>query len=193
MQRGRPVDPSKSMGQQPDARPTRPPGALIGEWLDRVGVVLAYCGGAIVAAVGVMSAVSIIGRSAFSHPIMGDFELVEIATAVAGTLFLPYCQASGGNIVVDLFTLGASERTRDWLDRFGAFLSAVMFIVVGWRAAVGSIDLYRSGESSMLMRFPVWLGYAGVLPGVFAAGLVGLAQSFGIKVSGHVPEHGADE
>ncbi len=181
------------MDQRPDTRSARPSSARFGEWLNRLGIALAYCGGAIVAAVGIMSAVSIIGRSALSRPITGDFELVEIATAVAGTLFLPYCQATGGNIVVDIFTLRASDRTRDRLDRFGALLSAIMFLAVGWRAAVGSIDLYRNGESSMLMRFPIWLGYAGILPGVFVAGLVALAQSIGITVAEHVPEHGGDE
>lgn len=169
------------------------PRMRVGAALNHLGIALAYCGGIIVAGIGVMSAVSIIGRSALSRPITGDFELVEIGTAVAGTLFLPYCQATGGNIVVDLFTLRASERTRDWLDRFGSLLMAVMFLAVGWRAAAGSIDLYRTGESSMLMRFPVWLGYAGILPGVFAAGIIALAQSFGIKVGTRVPEHGADE
>jgi uncharacterized membrane protein YdcZ (DUF606 family) len=64
---------------------------------------------------------------------------------------------------------------------------------VGWRAAAGSIDLYRTGESSMLMRVPVWLGYAGMLPGVFVAAAIALAQSCGIKVTGHVPEHAVDE
>jgi TRAP-type C4-dicarboxylate transport system permease small subunit len=160
----------------------------LGAALSRLGIALAYCGGAIVTAIGVMSVLSIVGRSAL-RPITGDFELVEIGTAVAGTLFLPYCQATGGNIVVDLFTLRAGERTRDRLDRFGSLLMAVMFLAVGWRAAVGSVDLYRTGESSMLMRFPVWLGYAGILPGVFVAGIIALAQGFGIKVTNGVSEH----
>src|SRR5262245_15005322 len=154
------------MNQQADGPGVQPPGLRLGELLNRMGIVLAYVGGSIVAAVGLMSAVSIIGRTALRRPITGDFELVEIATAVAGTLFLPYCQATGGNIVVDLFTLRSSERTRDWLDRFGSLLMAVMFLAVGWRAAVASFDLYRTGESSMLMRVPIWLGYAGMLPGV---------------------------
>jgi TRAP-type C4-dicarboxylate transport system permease small subunit len=155
----------------------------LGAALSRLGIALAYCGGAIVTVIGIMSVVSIVGRSLLSRPITGDFELVEIGTAIAGTLFLPYCQATGGNIVVDLFTLRAGGRTRERLDRFGSLLMAVMFLAVGWRAAVGSVDLYASGESSMLMRFPVWLGYAGILPGVFAAGIIALAQGFGVDVA----------
>ena len=107
---------------------------------------------------------------------------------LAGTLFLPYCQATFGNIAVDLFTLRASQRVRDWLDRFGCLLTAVMFLVVGWRAAVGAFDMRRNGETSMLLSFPIWIGYAGILPGVFLAGLVALAQSFGIKVGAQAAE-----
>ena len=42
-------------------------------------------------------------------PINGDFELVQMATAIAVFSFLPYCQARRGNIVVDTFT--------SWLPR----------------------------------------------------------------------------
>ena len=151
--------------------------------LNHLARYLAYLGGTLVALIGIMSAVSIIGRSALGQPILGDFELVEIGTAVAGTLFLPYCQASGGHIAVDVFTLRASKRTIAWLDRFGCLLMAIMFIAVGWRAIYGSIGLRLSGETSMLLGFPIWIGYAGIVPGAFVAGLIALAQSFGIMVA----------
>src|SRR5262245_19385052 len=164
----------------------------LGQALNRLSIAFAYAGGVVVASIGIMSAISIIGRSALRRPITGDFELVEIGTAVAGTLFLPYCQATYGHIAVDLFTLRASERVRDWLDRFGSLLMAIMFLAVGWRAAVGSIDMRHNGEISMLLGFPIWLGYVGILPGVFAAALVALAQSCGIRVAEPVAEHTAE-
>jgi TRAP-type C4-dicarboxylate transport system permease small subunit len=165
------------------------PRARLGWALNRLSVAFAYGGGALVAGVGIMSAVSIIGRTVLRRPITGDFELVEIGTAIAGALFLPYCQATNGNIVVDLFTLRAGERVRGALDRFGSLLSAAMFLVLGWRAAVGGIDMHSYGETSMLLGVPIWIGYLGMLPGVFAAGLVALAQSCGIEVANRSPEH----
>jgi TRAP-type C4-dicarboxylate transport system permease small subunit len=186
------------MDQRADAPPAGAPSGNAGEAgglggiLRHLSIAFAYAGGTIVAGVGVMSAVSIIGRSVLRRPITGDFELVEIGTAVAGTLFLPYCQATFGNIAVDLFTLRASERVRDWLDRFGCLLMAVMFLAVGWRAAVGGIDMRRNGETSMLLGFPIWIGYLGILPGLFLAGLVALAQSCGIKVGTSAPEQVAE-
>lgn len=150
--------------------------------LMRIAVGAAYCGGAIVAVIGLMSAISIIGRSFIGKPIIGDFELVEIGTAVAGSLFLPYCQATHGHIIVDFFTLRAGERTRTWLDRFGCLLMAVMFLVVGWRTTAGAMSNFQTSETSMLMGVPIWLGYAGMVPGILLAGVVALAQSAGVAM-----------
>jgi TRAP-type C4-dicarboxylate transport system permease small subunit len=160
--------------------------ANIGAALGRLSIQLSYLGGIVVAAIGIMSSISIIGRSALSRPITGDFELVEIGTAIAGSLFLPYCQASYGHIAVDFFTLKANFRTRLWLDRFGCLLMAVMFFACGARAIIGSIDIYRSGETSMLLGVPTWIGYAGMLPGVFVAAICALAQACGLMLSERV-------
>lgn len=154
-----------------------------------IAILCAYAGGVIVSAIGIMSVISIVGRSTFGKPIQGDFELVEIGTAIAGSLFLPYCQASGGHIVVDFFTLRAGPSIKRWLDRLGCLLMAAMFLAVGWRAIYGAIGLYSTGETSMLMSVPAWLGYAGVVPGAMVAGLIALAQA----LSGNVPEHGDHE
>lgn len=160
--------------------------ANIGAGLGRLAIALAYLGGVVVAAIGIMSSISIIGRSAFSRPITGDFELVEIGTAIAGSLFLPYCQATYGHIAVDFFTLKASYRTRVWLDRLGCLFMATMFFGCGVRAIKGSIDIFSSGETSMLLGVPVWIGYAGMLPGVFVAATCALAQACGLILAERV-------
>ncbi len=155
--------------------------SLLAGALRTLAALLAYLGGAVIAGVGLMSAVSIIGRTLLSRPIQGDFELVEIGIAVAGSLFLPYCQALRGHIIVDFFTLRARRRTIGILDRFGSLLMAVMFLAVGWRTLVGAFDIARSGETSMLMSVPIWIGYACMVPGVLLAGLIAAAQSFGTE------------
>lgn len=147
---------------------------------------MAYLGGAVVSAVGLMSAVSIIGRSVVGKPITGDFELVEVGIAVAGSLFLPYCQAVSGHIAVDFFTLKAGPRTVRLLDQFGALLMAAMLLIVGWRTAVAAADISRSGETTMLLGFPTWIGYACAVPGVIVAGVIALVQAFGLQVAERV-------
>jgi TRAP-type C4-dicarboxylate transport system permease small subunit len=150
------------------------------EALHNVAVWFAYAGGAVVAAIGIMSAVSIIGRALWSKPITGDFELVEIGIAIAGSLFLAYCQITAGNIFVDIFTIRASDRAKKGMDCFGALLMGTMFTLVGWRCALGMTEIRHSGETSMLMGFPIWIGYIFVLPGIVLAAITAFAQGLGL-------------
>ncbi len=156
--------------------------------LRRVAILFAYAGGAIVALIGAMSTVSIIGRSVFVRPITGDFELVEFGTAVAGAMFLPYCQATFGHIAVDFFTMKASDRTRTRLDQFGSLLMAVMYGLIAWRTTVGTLDIFRSNETTMLMGLPIWIGYMLMIPGIAFAMIIAFIQSAGFSVAGRVHE-----
>ncbi len=156
--------------------------------LRQFAISFAYIGGVIVAVIGAMSTISIIGRSVFVRPITGDFELVEFGTAVAGAMFLPYCQATFGHIAVDFFTMKASDRTRAWLDQFGSLLMGVMYAFLVWRTYVGTIDIYSSSETTMLMGLPIWIGYMLMIPGLFLAMVIAFVQSAGISVAGRTHE-----
>jgi hypothetical protein len=58
-----------------------------------------------------------------------------------------------------------------------------MFFAVGWRAVIGTMDMFRNHETTMLMGVPLWIGYAGTVPGVFLAAVTALAQSLGIVMA----------
>lgn len=145
-----------------------------------LAVWFAYAGGAVIAAIGIMSAIHIIGLWLFSSPIRGDFELVEFGIAVAGTLFIPYCQAARGHIVVDFFTQRASARTIAGLDAFGALVMALVFLLLGWRTAIATLGIYSAGETTTLRELPIWIAYAAMTPGILLAGFIALAQALGM-------------
>jgi TRAP-type C4-dicarboxylate transport system permease small subunit len=145
--------------------------------LRSLALIFAFVGGAVISAVALMSVASIVGRTAIGRTVAGDFELVEIGIAVAASMFLPYCQATRGHIVVDFFTLKAGARTIARLDRLGHLLMTVMLLVIGWRTSVAALDLWATGQTSMLRGFPLWLGYAATVPGVLAAGLIACVQA----------------
>ena len=150
------------------------------EALHNVAVWFAYAGGAVVAAIGVMSAVHVVGLWLFSSPIRGDFELVEFGIAIAATLFLPYCQITRGHIIVDFFTQRAGKRTLGWLDSFGSLIMALMLLLIGWRTAIAIFDMYRNGETTTLRELPLWIAYLAMTPGLLLAGFIALAQSMGV-------------
>ena len=138
------------------------------EWLSKA---FALAGGAILAAITLMSVASIGGRL-LNHPIQGDFELVQVGCAVAIAFFLPWCQLARGNIIVDFFTTRASAATRERLDALGAVLVGLVAALICWRTAVGSMAAYENQETSMLIAVPIWIPYLLMTPGLLLTALV---------------------
>ncbi|MCX7140345.1 MAG: TRAP transporter small permease [Proteobacteria bacterium] len=151
---------------------------FVGKWLGRLCRWMAVLGGVVLVAITLMSVASIAGRSLLGRPVPGDFELVQIGTAICVAAFLPWCQMQGGNIIVDFFTAHASERAQALLDVFGALLLAAVMLTVAWRTGVGALTVKASGETSMIMGFPSWIGYAFMVPGFALTALAGLYTGY---------------
>lgn len=128
--------------------------------------VVAVLGGVISLATAVVVVLSVFGRwfrsSTFSPlapwigPIDGDFEYVKMGTAIAVFAFLPYAQALRSNIVVDTFTNKLSTRTVDRMDAFWDLVYAAMMGVLTWCMVLGTMDFYKSGETTMMLQLIVW-------------------------------------
>jgi len=146
------------------------------DWLERLCDASAAIGALVLLSIAGMTAVSVIGRAFFAHPILGDVELVQLGSAVVVSSFLPYTQMRRANIIVDFFTSGARERTQRRMDLAGTALYTGVLALVLWRVAVGGIDIRAAGERSMLMDLPLWLPYLLMLPGLALCVLIGLVQ-----------------
>jgi TRAP-type C4-dicarboxylate transport system permease small subunit len=142
--------------------------------LDVLARAFAFGGGAVLTVMTLTSVVSIMGRSLFGAPVPGDFELVQVGSAVAIAAFLPYCQLRRGNIIVDFFTVRASPRAQGLLDAFGALLLSGSMALLAWRTMVGLGTVKASREIGMITGFPTWIGYAAIVPSLVLATLVGL-------------------
>src|SRR5688572_23939577 len=127
---------------------------------------LALAGGAVLTGIALMSAVSIVGRALLSRPIQGDYELVQMGTAIFVACCLPLAQIRYANIIVDFFTTRASPRAQAGLDALGALVVAIVMTLVAWRTAVGTIDIMRSGQTTTILGVPTWYTYLAMLPGL---------------------------
>jgi TRAP-type C4-dicarboxylate transport system permease small subunit len=153
--------------------------------LDALARAFALGGGALLALITGMSVVSIAGRTLLGKPVPGDFELVQVGCAAAIAAFLPYCQLRRGNIIVDFFTGKASPATQRLLDRAGALLLGAAMALLAWRAAIGGINAWKSQAGTMMLGFPEWIVYAGIVPGLALTAVIGVRQAlfgFGPKV-----------
>ena len=147
-------------------------GALV-----RLAELLAYAGGAIFVVIALLSVGSIVSRALWSRPLPGDYELVQYAGAVFVSMCLPLTQLRRANIIVDFFTVRASEATRARLDAFGALLLAAVMALLAWRLCVGTISMHEVGETTTILGWPLWIAYAAMVPGVALTALLGVRSA----------------
>ena len=145
--------------------------------LQSLAQLCAVLAGVLLTVITLMTCVSLIGRNTTGWTIVGDFELSGAAAGAAVALFLPWCQWRRGNIIVDFFTAKASAGTNDGLDRLGALLLALCMALLAWRTAVGGLSAWNSKSGTMMIGFPEWIVYCGIVPPLVLTAVIGLAQA----------------
>ncbi len=122
-----------------------------------------------------LSVASIFGRTFLQKGLPGDYELVQMLTAIAIALCLPYCEFKRGNVFVDFFTLWVPRPVTRVLDAIACLLLAAVAFVLAWRTAVGMGEMREYAESTMVLSIPIWWTYL-ALP--FSFTLLGIAALF---------------
>ncbi len=157
-------------------------------FLEQLARGCAILAGVILVCITLMTVYSVVGRDFFGKALTGDFELTAVMTGAAIALFLPWCQAKRGNIIVDFFTAKASESTRGALDRIGALFIAAMLGLCAWRATLGGLSAWKSNSGTMMLGFPEWIVYCFIVPGLALTALIALVQA--LRGFGETPEEG---
>ncbi|MEO7335971.1 MAG: TRAP transporter small permease [Caldimonas sp.] len=152
------------------ARPTDP----IGRTLDLASRLFAICSGLMLIAMALMSVYSIAARSLIGKPLLGDYEMVQMMSAIAVSMALPFCQMIGGHIIVDFFTVKLPARVNAVLDLIAALLLATGALAIAWRVFGATLELYRNHDATMLLNLPTWWGYAPMGPSFLLLGLAAL-------------------
>jgi len=148
--------------------------------LDKCCKAMAVASGSILTLMACMSIWSIVGRSFFEKPLVGDYELVQAFSAVAVALALPYTHWVKANVIVDFFTMHASPLVNGVLDAAANLLVALFSAVIAWRLAYGLVSLRASEDASMLLSIPTWWIYLVMVPS-FA--LLSLTALYGLSVN----------
>ena len=144
--------------------------------LEKFAKFFAIVAGVLLVFITLMTCISIVGRDTIGKSIVGDFELSGAAAGAAIAMFMPWCQACRGNIIVDFFTTKASEMTQGRMDRFGALLLAIVMALLAWRTTLGGLNAWNSQSGSMLLGFPEWIVYSFMVPPLILTALIALHQ-----------------
>ena len=135
---------------------------------------LALAGGAVFLVLVGMSVVSIVGRKVASSPVQGDVEMLQMSAAFACATFFAYCHLIGGDVKVDFFTARLSRPTLHYLDAFGSLLYTLVAAALTWRTFAGALAVKASGETSVILAWPVWIAEIMMVPGFVLMTLAGL-------------------
>jgi len=133
-------------------RPTDP----VGRALFGISSFLAVLGGLLCFFTAAMITASVTGRYLFAAPVPGDWDLIGIICGTAVFAFLPYCQLTRCNVVVDFFTENMAPRGKALLDSFGTLLYLLIAAMFTWRLYYGGWELYQSSEVLAAFNFYRW-------------------------------------
>jgi TRAP-type C4-dicarboxylate transport system permease small subunit len=94
----------------------------------------------------------------------GYEDFVRLAVGSAATMLLPYCQARGGHVSVDLLAETVMPaRLQRVLDAVWLLAMAGLALFLAQKMAVGLVETYQDGVRSRVLGWPEWPFYA---PGV---------------------------
>lgn len=155
--------------------------AAVSRWVGGLAGALAVLGGLVLTAVTVVAVVSILGRWAGRSgwpllsglgPIQGDYEIVSMGVGFSAFCFLAWCQFNRGHVTVDIFVSRLGPRWKAALALVMNLVLTVVAALLAWQTGLGLSDKLRFGETSTILRLPVWWGYAGGLVGLWSFALV---------------------
>jgi TRAP-type mannitol/chloroaromatic compound transport system permease small subunit len=144
-----------------------------GRWLMKVCQAAAIVGGLVFVVLVMMSLVSIVGRKIWSVPVPGDVELLQVCSAFASSAFFAYCHLNGGDVKVDFFTHHWAASKVHLLDSIGSLLVGLFGALIAWRASAGALSTLESGETTMILGWPLWIGQILMVPGFVLLALAG--------------------
>lgn len=143
----------------------------VGRFLGRTSWVLAILGALIITGLAVLLVVTIFARKMLGWQVTGDHELVRMFGAAGVSMMLPWCHLVGGNVVVDLLTVGLPKSVRDLMDRFGSVLLAAVMLLLAWRTGLLAQGSQAAGSFSPMLAWPVWIFQVAMIPGLLLTGI----------------------
>ena len=132
---------------------------------------LALLGGGMLLATALLTTWSVLQRWLFRLPVPGDFELVSLGAGLSVFGFIAYGTLLRANILVDSFSNWLPRSVTQWLDAFWMLVWCLVVGVLAERLAVGAIETWRSGTTTMVLGLSTWwavglgaLGFAAAVP-----------------------------
>jgi TRAP-type C4-dicarboxylate transport system permease small subunit len=142
----------------------------VGRFVFALARYTALAGGAVLIAFMLITVINIAGRGLLPlnqligarifAPIPGDYEIAEAGLAFAAFSFLGWCSLTRGHAIVSLVTDKLPIRANAVIELVMESLTLIAASFIAWRHLAGMLDKFSNGETSFILRFPMWWAYA---------------------------------
>jgi TRAP-type C4-dicarboxylate transport system permease small subunit len=123
--------------------------------IKRLAVLIAAIGLFALTVLAIVTMLDIAGRELFRVPISGFSDIADMIVVFAAASCLPISLIERHHVSVR-FLGKLNWRLREVLDLLGHTLMLAVFVLMCWQVAVYALDVYRSGQTTWLIRIPVW-------------------------------------
>lgn len=151
--------------------------ALIAKGQYRIeNVTAAICGGLVIALM-IITAINVLGRKLFSHPLDGGVELSSLLLFALFIIPLGYVYRVGGHIGIEFIAERASPRGRAIMELITVVLMLPLMGFLTWKS-VSVMTLKWDDVTSGLVKIPLWPFLVFLPPGFAFLGLRILRRMF---------------
>jgi len=147
---------------------------VLSAWARRAARALALLGAGLLLVLALGTVLDVLLRYVFARPIRGFVDVAALGGAVALSACMPHVVAIRGHIGVDALGRRLGGAAQRLLERLGALATALFFALMAWQYARFTLELWHNGETTSVLRWPVWPWWAAVTGFVALTAMVGV-------------------
>ena len=151
-----------------------------GRMVELLALLMALLGGVALGLIVLITLANIVGRALVPFgltSVRGQVELVQAATVFAVCAFLPWAHLKREHASVEIFTNMLGRRANRIIDLIADLVLLALAVLIAWQHARGMSDKMAYGETTFLLRLPLWWAYGASLTGLGAWIVVGFWAS----------------
>ncbi len=133
---------------------------------------VAEVGGIVILMMMLVDVVDVVLRYVFSAPLSGAYELIQLGMVLVVYCGLAWCGLVGGHVAINFVGPLLDRPRARGLNALVHCLGAGLFAVIAWRSGVEAQKYFASGETTNLLKAPMYPFFAATAAGALLYAIV---------------------
>lgn len=133
---------------------------------------VAEVGGIVILIMMFVDVVDVVLRYVFNAPLSGSYELIQLGMVLVVYCGLAWCGLVGGHVAINFVGPLLDRRSMRGLNALIHGLGAVLLAVIAWRSGGEAMTYFATGETTNLLKAPMYPFMAAVAAGAMLYAVV---------------------